>query len=1759
MVYNHRNLLYLAVMHILNYPLAKRRTIKILLFVFSFLYTFSSFAQNQTAKSTTTSSIWYYEYLPDGYSTSTDNYPVVFFMHGLGERGNLQSDLTLVSKHGPPKWVKNGTKFPFILISPQLKTNYGDWPPWYIDEVVEYCRTYLRIDPRRIYITGMSLGGGGAWYYAQTYPNKVAALAPVCGSRNLTSKACDLVNNKIPVWAFHGDKDSTVPLSRSVNMINAMNACVPAPNPAPILTIYPGVGHNAWDNAYRPDNTIHNPNVYQWMMMQVNGGVTVNAGKDVTINLPTNSTTIAGSASTESGSITSYAWTKVSGPSVTISNATSPTLSLTNLVAGVYTFRLTATNSSGDTGNDEVKITVIQTNVAPVANAGSDLSITLPTNSASITGIGSDSDGTIASYSWTKNSGPLATISGQNTATLNLTNLLEGTYVFTLTVTDNLGATGTDQVNIVVNPAAINQKPTVNAGADKTVNLPTSTLNITAVASDPDGSIANYLWEKTSGPSVTINNSNASTVSLSSLVAGNYVFRITVTDNQGATAFDEVAVTVIAANQSPSANAGADIVITLPTSVTNIVGSGLDPDGSISGYLWSQVSGPNTAALANATTSTVTVSGLIQGIYRFKLTVTDDKGATGLDEVLVTVNAAPVNVAPTVNAGTDRNITLPLNTVTLNGTANDVDGTIAQYAWTKTSGPAATLTGQTTSSLVASDLIAGTYIFRLTVTDNQGATNFDEVNVVVQPQVVNQSPSANAGADVTLVLPANSVTINGSGNDVDGSIASYSWTKVSGPSVTISGQNTSSLSLNSLVQGSYVFRLTVTDNLGASGSDDVSVTVNAANSPPTANAGPNITLNLPVNSTTISGNGTDPDGSIVSFSWTQVTGPNTATLANANTITVSVSNLVQGTYTFRLTVTDNNGATGNDEMNVVVNAANQAPVANAGSDQTITLPTNTTNLSGNGTDADGTITSYAWQQRSGPASATFSNSNTPTVTVTVGASGTYTFRLTVTDNQGATGFDEVVLIVNPAAVNQPPIVNAGPNQTITLPLNSINLTGTASDPDGSISSSLWSKISGPSATLTNTNTLTLSISDLVQGTYLFRLSVTDNGGLSAQSDVTINVLPATVNQPPSANAGADKTITLPTNNTTLNGAGSDPDGTVISYLWEKVNGPSATLLNITNPVLTIQDLVAGVYDFRLTVTDDKGATASDLVKVTVNAIPINQPPIANAGADKSVALPTNILTLTGSGSDIDGTVVKYTWTKVSGPSVTLANANTPSLSLSGLVEGTYTFRLEVEDDKGAVSSDDVIVNVLAAVINKSPVVSSGGDKSLFLPTNSVTLNGSASDPDGTIASIIWTQVSGPNTATLTNSNTVTLMVSNLIEGTYVFRITATDNSGATSFAESQVVVNAAIVNQPPAADAGSDITIKLPVNNVTLNGSGNDPDGTIASFQWTKESGPPLTITNSNSASASLTNMVEGIYSFKLTVTDNDGATGSDLITITVLPASINNTPLADAGSDVNVVLPSSGLTLVGKATDDGTIASTIWTKTSGPAASLSGSNTLTLTVSNLVEGAYVFRLTVTDNGGLTAFDEVNVNVFPAPVVNPPPTVEAGDPVKIQLPVDSVKVIAEVNSSSGLIEKYQWSQLDGDLVQIDPDSTETLFIKNLKEGKYSFRITVTDGENQSASDDVLVTVESSEVKPSNVFSPNNDGLFETWTISGSGSLSGCSIMVKDRQGNTVFESIGYDTEWNGTFRGQILPAGAYFYSIQCSGQKTITGSVTIIR
>jgi hypothetical protein len=203
-------------------------------------------------------------------------------------------------------------------------------------------------------------------------------------------------------------------------------------------------------------------------------------------------------------------------------------------------------------------------------------------------------------------------------------------------------------------------------------------------------------------------------------------------------------------------------------------------------------------------------------------------------------------------------------------------------------------------------------------------------------------------------------------------------------------------------------------------------------------------------------------------------------------------------------------------------------------------------------------------------------------------------------------------VVNPpAGANKSPIANAGPDQTIFFPIDSVILDGSSSfDPDGAIRSFEWIKISGPASFAINNAAIARTVvKNLAAGAYQFELKVTDNGGLAAKDTLQVMVSNSgQPNRPPVANAGADQTITLPTNTVTLNGSGStDQDNNITNYSWTKISGPASFNIINSNAVQTqITNLAEGTYQFELKVTDAGGLFARDTIMVTVAPVPTHQ-------------------------------------------------------------------------------------------------------------------------------------------------------------------------------------------------------------------------------------------------------------------------------------------------------------------------------------------------------------------------------------------------------------------------------------------------------------------------------------------------------------------------------------------------------------------------
>ncbi|WP_207632894.1 PKD domain-containing protein, partial [Foetidibacter luteolus] len=505
------------------------------------------------------------------------------------------------------------------------------------------------------------------------------------------------------------------------------------------------------------------------------------------------------------------------------------------------------------------------------------------------------------------------------------------------------------------------------------------------------------------------------------------------------------------------------------------------------------------------------------------------------------VNKAP-NVAPVASVKAPASITLPVDSLVLDGAASyDKDGSIKQYKWELTTAPVGySFSAANTATVKLSSLVVGSYTATLTITDNDGATASAKTSFVVN-KAPNVAPVASVKAPASITLPVDSLTLDGSASyDKDGSIKQYKWQLTAAPvGYSSAAANAATIKLTKLAAGSYTATLTVIDNDGATASAKVSFLVNKApNVAPVASVKAPASITLPVDSLILDGAASyDKDGSIKQYKWELTTAPAGYTFTATNSATVKLSKLVAGSYAATLTITDNAGATASAGVSFTVNEQriNTAPVAITKAPTAITLPEDSVLVDGSGSyDKDGRIAQYKWQMISGPASYILNNTTGAKLVLNKLVAGTYSIQLTVKDNDGAQDVSIVNLVVNPKpVVVEEPVTETIEAivkgvQDITLPVNSITFDGSSSKVPGGKIKYAWKFVSGPGGYYyTHPFSPTFKIYNLSPGTRTWQLTVTDGKGNSATKQFTFTVFKQSNNRTAVNSSAATAEMALP--------------------------------------------------------------------------------------------------------------------------------------------------------------------------------------------------------------------------------------------------------------------------------------------------------------------------------------------------------------------------------------------------------------------------------------------------------------------------------------------------------------------------------------------------------------------------------------------------------------------------------------------------------
>lgn len=467
--------------------------------------------------------------------------------------------------------------------------------------------------------------------------------------------------------------------------------------------------------------------------------------------------------------------------------------------------------------------------------------------------------------------------------------------------------------------------------------------------------------------------------------------------------------------------------------------------------------------------------------------------------------------------------------------------------------------------------------------------------------------------------------------------------------------------------------------------------------------------------------------------------------------------------------------------------------------------------------------------------------------------------------------------------NRPPVVDAGPDIVVDESSTAV-LSGGASDPDGEVVRVAWAQEEGTPVSLTSADRSTARFETPVTTEVLvlrFSLTAQDDQGATGRDEVTVTVRP--VNAPPVVSAGlaqeADEQTVV-----RLSGSVSDDDGEIVAITWTQTGGEAVTLEGADRDTATFRAPVTTVpltLSFELRATDNENAWAAD--SVTVRIRPVNAPPRVEAGDDQVVPEAT-VVSLVGSASDPDGEITEVGWRQVEGPAVTLVGADSARATFTAPVTTTpvtLSFELRAVDNEGGSAADTM--TVVVEPVNALPVVSAGQDR--VVPEGSlVSLVGAASDDDGEIVQLSWTQLQGVSvslsgadqeTATFTAPVTTAPLILR-------FELQATDNEGAS--ASDTVSVRVEPVNEPPSVTAGQDQMV-VEESTVHLIGSASDQDGSVESVSWRQTGGPPVELNRAETLDADFlapATVLPRTLSFRLTVVDNEGASASDDVTVEV-------------------------------------------------------------------------------------------------------------------------------------------------------------------------------------------------------------------------------------------------------------------------------------
>ena len=1092
------------------------------------------------------------------------------------------------------------------------------------------------------------------------------------------------------------------------------------------------------------------------------------------------------------------------------------------LSPGIHTIVARVTDAGGRTGEARITLAVASPPVLTII-VPADGTRLVPGVQATFSAVADDADegDLTGSIIWTSS---LDGVLGHG-GTIRTDALRSGTHTITASVTDSRG-----KVAAVMRTVVVNAEPSIaiTAPADGATFIPGESVLLRAVAQDrEDGDLAAAVAWRSSldGPLGT-----GGTLAVTTLRSGLHGITASVTDAGGlrATATIVVVVNAVPTVTIAAPAAGATFA---PGDVVRLVATATDVED---GDLTARVSWSSSLDGALGTGGTIATARLRSGTHVIRASATDRGGKTASAEVTVTVNAPPMVTITVPLAGATF---VPGDAVRLQGTATDAeDGDLgAAIAWASDLDGAL---GAGTDVTVPS-LRSGTHTITATVRDSGGKTASVRTTIVVNapPQLRIVAPS-----DGSAFVPGDVVRLQATATDVeDGDLgAAISWSSsVDGP---LGGGATLDVTLHS---GTHTLTAAVADAGGERAGATIVLVVNA---PPALEVSANGTLFAPGDTITLTGAAHDlEDGDLsAEVTWaSSLDGP----LGEGSRL--DVTRLRAGTHTITASVVDRGGKTASAVLTVVVDAPPVVRITGP-ADGFDSVPGAVLPFTATATDdEDGTLdAAIVWTSSvDGPLGS-------GALLRAALHSGRHTVTASVTDSAGRTTTAAITVVVNAP----PALLIGSPQDGATfVPGDVVPLTAMANDAeDGDLGTAIrWtSSLDGPLG-----GGSMLNVDGLRSGTHVISAQVTDGGGKSAAAAITVIV-----------NAAPRLSIVTPTSGLTVGPADAvslvatatdveDGDlGGAIEWT-SSLDGPLGAGAVVPGVMLR-----SGLHTITAAVQDSGGRTAVAEVTVTSNAAPHVS---IDAPADGSLFGPTDSITLSAAATDLeDGNLGGgVAWTSDLDGAL-----GTGATLVRSLRSGTHTITATVTDAGGKTARA-----AIALVVNTAPTVRITGpaDGSLFAPTDTITLTGTAEDAeDGDLGTaIVWTSNLDGTLGTGTS------VVPTLRSGTHTISASVTDRGGKSAVATLTLVVNAAPTIQlvAPASD-----TTFAPDEPVTLTAGATDTeDGDLSgAVGWSSSVQGPL----GSSGTLAGGTLVPGTHVLTASVTDSGGRSASATTTIVVAP-----------------------------------------------------------------------------------------------------------------------------------------------------------------------------------------------------------------------------------------------------------------------------------